>query len=108
MSSIEEIRNKKLEELMKHQETTQSQEQAQLQQQIGQLETVVKQHLSKEALLRFGNIKAAHPEKAVQILIIFSQMIQSGRVTGKIDDSTFKKVLEQITPKKKDIKIHRV
>ena len=85
----------------------QSNEQMQLQQQIAQLEAVVKQYLSKEALIRYGNLKTAHPEKAIQTLVIISQSIQAGRITEKIDDAAFKKLLEQMTPRKRDIKINK-
>ena len=81
-----------------------TQQQAQLQEQIAQLEMAVKQHMTKEAVLRYGSIKAAHPEKAVQSLVVLSQLLQSGRLE-KIDDITFKKILEQMAPKKREIKI---
>lgn len=84
------------------------QEQAQVQQQIEQMENIVRQFLTKEALARYGNLKTAHHEKALQLLVILLQAIQKGQVQNKIDDSTLKKLLEQMTPKKKEIKIKRV
>ena len=53
-------------------------------------------------------MKAAHQEKALQLLLILFQAIQKGQVQGKIEDSLLKKILEQLTPKKKEIKIKRV
>ena len=44
------------------------QEQVKLQEQIAQLENVVKQYLTKEALQRYGNLKVAHPQKAMEII----------------------------------------
>ncbi len=102
MDEIERIRQNKLKELQEKQ-----QEELQLQQQIQQLETVVKQFLTKEALQRYGNLKAAHPEKAIQLLVILSQLIQQGKIKGKVDDQQLKEILKQITPGKKEFKIKR-
>lgn len=111
MSTLEEIRRKKLEQLMQLQQDKlqqQAQEQAQIQQQIEYMENIVKQFLKKEALIRYGNIKTAHQEKAFQLLVVLFQALQKGQIQSKIDDSTLKKILEQLTPKKKEINIKRV
>jgi len=111
MPTIDELRKKKLEELMQYQQEKlqqQGQEQAQIQQQVEQMEEIVKQFLSKEALSRYGNLKTAHQEKALQLLVVLFQAIQKGQVRGKIDDSLLKKLLGQLTPKKKEIRIKRV
>ena len=111
MPTLDEIKKRKLEELMQLQKERmqgQSNEHAQIQQQIEQMETIVRQFMTKEALARYGNLKTAHQEKALQLLLILFQAIQKGQVQSKIDDSTLKKVLEQLTPKKKEIKIKRV
>ena len=111
MSSLDEIRKKKLEALMMGQQEKlqqQAEQQAQMQQQVEQIESVVRQFFTKEALARYGNLKAAHQEKALQLLIILFQAIQKGQIKGKIDDATLRKILEQLTPKKRDIKIKRV
>ena len=111
MSSLDEIRKKKLEALMMGQQEKlqqQAEQQAQMQQQVEQIESVVRQFFTKEALARYGNLKAAHQEKALQLLIILFQAIQKGQIKDKIDDATLRKILEQLTPKKRDIKIKRV
>jgi programmed cell death protein 5 len=111
MPTLEEIKKRKLEELMQLQQDKlqqQTQEQAQIQQQIELMEDAVRQLLTKDALARYGNLRTAHQEKALQLLIILFQAIQKGQIKSKIDDSTLKKILEQLTPKKKDIKIKRV
>src|SRR3989338_7611466 len=107
MPTLDDIRKRKLEELM-HLQQEKSQEQAQIHQQIEQMENIVKQFMTKVALARYGNLKTAHHEKALQLLLILFQAIQKGQIQDKINDSTLKKVLEQLTPKKKDIKIKRV
>ena len=95
-------------ELQRQQESqiqSQLEEQQQLQQQIEQLETVVKQFLTKEALERFGNLKAAHKEKAIQLLAILGQAIQQGQIKEKINDDQLKELLKKMQPEKKDFKI---
>jgi len=105
MDELEEIKKRKLEELQKRQ-GAQLEEQAQVQKQIEQLETIVKQIFTKEALSRYGNLKAAHPEKAVQLLVVLGQAIQSGQIT-QIDDNKLKEILKKLTPEKKEFKIKR-
>ena len=107
MPTLEDIRKRKLEELMQSQQEN-LQEQAQMQQQIGQMESIVRQFLTKEALERYGNLKTAHHEKALQLLVVLLQAIQKGQIKGEIDDSMLKKILNQLTPKKKEINIKRV
>ena len=103
MSELDEIRQRKIMEM--HQRQNEDiQEEMQLQQQIAQLESVVKQALTKEALERFGNLKAAYPEKAVQVLVVLGQLIQSGKI-NKIDDGQLKELLSTIATRKKDFKI---
>jgi len=111
MPTLDEIRKKKLEELMQaHQQKAQQQDedQSQLQQQIEQMEEVIRQFFTKDALSRYGNLKTAHQEKALQLLVVLFQAIQKGQIRSQIDDSTLKKILEQMTPKKREIKINRV
>lgn len=110
MDELEDIKKKKLDELKRVQLESlqqQSAEQEQLQQQIQQLEMIVKQALTKEALQRYGNLKTAFPERAVQLLVLLAQAIQSGQIS-KIDDNTLKEILRKVSPEKKDFKIKRV
>ena len=111
MPTLDDIRKKKLEELMRMQQQKsqqQSDEKAQIQQQVEQMESIVRQFLTKDALARYGNLKAAHQEKALQMLVVLFQAIQKGQIQGKIEDSLLKKILEQLTPKKREINIKRV
>lgn len=107
---MDEIRKRKMEELKKaqlDQMQGQASEEEQIKQQVEQLEIIVKQALTKEALQRYGNLKTAFPDKAVQLLVVLAQALQSGQIT-KIDDNTLKDILKKISPDKKDIKIKRV
>lgn len=111
MDELEEIKRRKLMELQKQQEEQlqqQTQEQQQLQAQLEQLETVVKQFLSKDALQRYGNLKAAHQEKAIQLLVVLGQAIQQGQIKEKIRDEQLKNILKQMQPEKKEFKIKKI
>jgi len=110
MDELEEIKKRRLMELQKEQEgqfQQQSQEQQQVQAQIEQLEVMIKQFLSKEALQRYGNLKAAHQEKAVQLLVVLGQAIQQGQIKEKITDEQLKNILKKLQPEKKEFKIKR-
>ena len=85
----------------------QQQENADMKQQIAEVESVVKNYFTPEALQRFGNIKTAHPELATKIIAIIAQAIQSGQLKSAITDEQFKGLLEQLT-KTRDIKIKRL
>ena len=88
---LDDIRKKKLEALMRAQQQKQ-QEAQEFDQQVAQLEAIVKRHMTKEALWRYGNVKLASPDKATQVLVILAQFVQSGRL-DTIDDELLKKVL---------------
>ena len=103
--SIEDIKNKKLEQLRAQIQSQQGQV-AQAQQQFAQIEAIVKQNLTKEAFERYGNIKAAHPETAYQLVLVIAQATHGGQLKQKIDDKTLKTILSQLN-QKRDIKITR-
>lgn len=105
MDELEELRKKRMQEIQKKAQR-QSQEQAQLHQQITQLESIVKTTLTKKAIERYGNVKAANPEKAVQLLAVIGQMLQSGKAK-KINDNELKQMLIMLEPEKKQINIKR-
>lgn len=77
----------------------------QLQKQVEALETLIKKYLDKNAITRYGNIKAAHPEKAMQVLAVLAQLIQQGQIKQPISDDEFKALLMQLTQEKKQTKI---
>lgn len=99
---LEGIKRRKVEELQRKSQK-EVEDKAQLQQQISQLEEIVKQVLTKDALQRYGNLKTAHPEKAVQLLVVIANAIQSQGIT-RIDDDQLKNVLMMLE-KKRNIKI---
>lgn len=106
MDEAEAIRMRKLQQLQQQMQERQ-QEETQLQAQMEQLDAVIKQKLSKEALIRYGNIKVAHPELAVQLMLILAQAIQQQNIQT-ITDQQLKALLEKLLPKKREIKIRKV
>ncbi len=89
MDELENIKRRKLEEMQRQYQDQASQQMAeeeQAQQQISALESMVRQKLSKEALQRYGNLKAAHPEKAVQLLVVLAKLMQMGRIDIVTDE----------------------
>ncbi|HLC95796.1 MAG TPA: DNA-binding protein [Candidatus Nanoarchaeia archaeon] len=105
MDELEAIKRRKIEELQRQSLQQNMQEQAQIQQQVDQLEAVVKQIFTKDALARYGNVKTAHPEKAIQLLIVIGQLLQSGKVQ-QITDDQLKEILKQMASNT-NIKIQR-
>lgn len=97
MEDIDALRKKKLIKLQQQlQNQSNYDEETQLNQQIEQLESMVRQKLSKDALARYGSLKTAHPETAMQLLSILGQAIQAGQIRKEISDEEFKGLLSKI------------
>ena len=104
MNDIEELKRKRLEELQRQQQFDSEEEE--IQQQIAQLELLIKKVLTKKALERYGNLKTAHPELAVQLLVLLGQAVQSGQIKT-VDDEALKNLLMRLQPKKHRFKMIR-
>lgn len=108
MTDLEEIKRRRMEELQQQisaQQTEALKEQIQLQRQIAVLENIAKQKMTKEAITRYGNLKSAHPEKAIQLIAIIAQAVQQGQITEMVTDEKLKQLLIQLEPPKKEFKI---
>jgi programmed cell death protein 5 len=111
MDELEELKKKRLLELQKSQQeeiARQNEENQKVQDQVEQLEAAVKRFMTKEAIQRYGNLKVAHSEKAVQLLVILGQALQQGQITKKITDLQLKNILKQMQQGKKEFNIKRV
>jgi len=95
MSKLDEVRLRKLQEMQQ----SQAMEELEMQQKVLQLEMLAKQLFTKDALARYGNIKAAYPEKAIRLLAIIGQAMQEGQIS-RIDDEQLKGILRQLNEKK--------
>ncbi len=99
---LEELKRKKLEQLRQSfREHAQGQDlqrqHEEATQQIEALEEIVKARLSKEALQRYGTLKLAHPETAVQLAVAVAQAIESGRLSGMLSDEQLVAALRQLS-----------
>jgi programmed cell death protein 5 len=104
MNDLEDIKRKKIEEIKKQQQNISND--YEIQQQIAQLESMVKSALTKKALERYGNIKTAHPELAIQLITLLGQAISTGRIKN-VDDEALKNLLKRMQPKKDKFNIIR-
>lgn len=97
MDELEQIRQQKMHEAL------------QMQQQISQLEAGAKMWMDAEAVSRYGNLKAAHPEKALQAAVLIAQFVQSGKIKKLITDEQLKELLVYLDERKSagKIKIQR-
>ncbi|MBI4438350.1 hypothetical protein HY640_00285 [Candidatus Woesearchaeota archaeon] len=109
MDELEALRKRKM-ELMQRQFQSQARQQLedeqQAQEQLAALESMVKPRLTKDALMRYGNVKAAHPDKAVQVLVVLARLIQMGRAKT-VSDELLKSVLQKLAPDSRETKIIR-
>ena len=109
-ADLEELKRRRLEELQKQFAAEQNhalKEQIKLQRQVEMLEGMVKPKMTREAISRYGNLKSAHPEKAIQIIAILAQAIQQGQITETITDEKLKSLLIQLEEPKKEFRITR-
>jgi len=107
MDELAEIRKQRLAELQNQQMQNQIQEQEKFQHQVDELEMLVKQHLTSEALQRYSNIRTANPELAIKVLAVVSHLMQTQNI-AMINDDQMKMILQKIAPAKKEFKIKRV
>lgn len=106
MSDIEELRQKKMQELQ--QQAAQEQSQAQMQQEMEmQKKQIMMQILTTEARSRLANLRLTKPDFVNQIEIQLIQLVQSGRVQGKITDKQLKDLLKKLSGTKREINISR-
>ncbi len=103
---LEDIKRKKLEQLKKQMQYDESQEEAE-----GQIEAqrkaVLRTVMTPKARERLGRVKIARPDVAEGIEQQIIMLAQRGAIKDKVDDNTLKKLLGNITQRKKDIKIER-
>lgn len=103
---LEALRQKRLAQLQMQgqQEQRVQEEKARID---AQKQAVLRTILTSDAKERLGRLKLAYPEMAESIEGQLIMLHQSGRLPGKIDDQTLKKLLTQLQPKKREINITR-
>ena len=78
-----------------------------LQRQITIIEEGAKKYLDRVALQRLGNLKAAYPEKAVQVSALILQNAEAGNLKGTINDSQLKQLLINLDEPKREFRFIR-
>ncbi len=109
MDPLDEIRRKKLEELYREQMLRQEEalrEEEKLKEQVLQLEASLKAMMTKEAATRYGALKTAHPEKALNLLVALARLVEA-RKLAKITDELVKDLLRRMEPPKRETRIIR-
>ena len=103
---LDAIRRRKLAELAQHQQVAAAQQEQQ-QAQEAQRQQVMRVILTPEARERLGRLKVAYPDIAASVEDQLLSLYSSGRLRQQVDDETLKRILAQVVPQKRDIKIRR-
>jgi len=103
---LDAIRRRKLAELSQHQAAAQAQadQNAAVE---AQRQSLMRAILTPEARERLGRLKTAFPDTAAAVEDQLVALYQSGRLRSTVDDETLKRILAQIVPRKREIKIER-
>lgn len=107
---LEQAREKRKQEMMQRiqqQQLEEESQQTQKHQQEAMKNQVVKRITTKKARERIGRIRAADPQKAEKLESMIIQLYQAGRIQGKVNDETLRKILKQIKSQKRETKITR-
>jgi DNA-binding TFAR19-related protein (PDSD5 family) len=70
------------------------------------MEDNLRQRLSKEAFARFGNIRAANPSQAVEVLVAMTKYLSKKQ--GMVGDQEFRELLQSMFPKGRRTTIRRM
>ena len=106
---LENLRQKKLQELQQQgqfQESYEGQEDQEKEFEEKK-KAILRSILTPKVKERLGNIKVARPEMAEAIENQLITLAQSGRLKSKINDEQLRMLLSKIIPKKRDFTIKR-
>jgi|Deesub1362A_J573_1020465.scaffolds.fasta_scaffold05361_3 programmed cell death protein 5 len=104
---LEEIKRRKLQELMRQQAAAEDEERRRAQEEA-QRQAILRQILTPEARERLARVKMAHPQLAVAIENQLIYLAQMGRLAGrKITDEELKAILARMSSRKREIRIER-
>ena len=106
---LEELRQRKMEQLKDRQggESQEEAVEAQRQQAEAQKEAMLKQALTDGARKRLNTVKMSKPEFGEKVEQQVVALAQSGRLQGKIDEEKMKDILEEMKPDSKSFDIRR-
>ena len=106
---LEELRQKKMEQLQDRAESGQGSEaqEAAQQQAEAQKKALLRQHLTDDARKRLNTVKMSKPQFGEQVERQVVSLARSGRIQGKIDDDKMKQLLKELKPDSKSFDIQR-
>ena len=98
---LDEIRLKRYQELAKkalpkQEGSDDSNDEALLKKQVEMLEQNVRHVLTRDAYSRYTNLKIAHKELALQVLVMINRAVEAGKLST-LDDKDFKDLLQRIS-----------
>ncbi|EMA33313.1 DNA-binding protein [Halobiforma nitratireducens] len=105
---LEELRQKKMEQLQERADGQDGEAQEAAQQQAeAQKKAVLRQHLTDDARKRLNTVKMSKPQFGEQVERQVVTLARSGRIQGKIDDEKMKQLLKELKPDSKSFDIQR-
>ncbi len=107
---LDELRQKRLEQLKEQEQGAARQEEAQeqaQQQADAKKQAILRQFLTDGARKRLNSVRMSKPEFAEQVEQQLVALAQSGRVNGKIDEEKMKALLKELQPDRKRFDIKR-
>ena len=104
MSSLEELRERKRQELQRQAEGQENEEARAME---AQLDSLLRSVLTPEAKSRLSNIKLVNKELYLKVAQSLLYLAKSGQLQGKIDDGQLKALLEKVKGTKREISIKR-
>jgi len=105
---LEELRQKKMEQLQDRAESQgDGSQEAAKQQAEAQKKAVLRQHLTDDARKRLNTVKMSKPQFGEQVERQVVSLARSGRIQGKIDDDKMKQLLKELKPDSKSFDIQR-
>jgi len=103
---LEELRQKRMEELQDQEEAAEAQDAAR-QQAEAQKKAILRQHLTDDARQRLNTVKMSKPQFGEQVEQQVIAIARSGRLDGKIDDEKMRQLLKELKPDSKSFDIKR-
>ncbi|MBS3152809.1 hypothetical protein J4230_05365 [Candidatus Woesearchaeota archaeon] len=82
-------------------------EQKKIQEKILEIESMAKKFMTQEAIERYGRLKSAHQQKALQAMVLIAHLGSQNQIKEKITDEQFKDILMRLEPEKRETKIIR-
>ncbi|TMT87713.1 DNA-binding protein [Haloterrigena sp. H1] len=106
---LEELRQKKMEQLQDRAEGGQGDEtqEAAQQQAEAQKNALLRQYLTDDARKRLNTVKMSKPQFGEQVERQVVSLARSGRIQGKIDDNKMKQLLKELQPDSQSFDIQR-